>query len=42
LKKWDQDQIKAYNEQAAKYQADLAKARADQVELNKQIALVKK
>lgn len=42
LKKWDQDQIKAYNEQAAKYQADLAKARAEQVELNKQIALVRK
>jgi hypothetical protein len=42
LKKWDQDQIKSYNEQAAKYQADLAKARADQVELNKQVAAVTK
>lgn len=42
LKKSDQDSIKAYNEQAAKYQADLAKARADQVELNKQAGLAKK
>lgn len=42
LKKWDQDQIKGYNELAAKYQTELAKARAEQVELNKQIALVKK
>jgi hypothetical protein len=42
LKKWDQDQIKVYNEQAAKYQVDLAKARADQVELNKQIAAIAK
>jgi hypothetical protein len=42
LKKWDQDAIKAYNEEAAKYQADLAKARADQMEINKQAAVAKK
>jgi len=42
LKKWDQDAIKAYNEQAAKYQAALTKARADQTDINKQLTLAKK
>jgi hypothetical protein len=42
LKKWDQEQIKAYNESAAKYQAALAAARAEQTELMKQAAVAKK
>lgn len=35
LKKWDQTQIQGYNKLVAKYQADLAKARAEQTELIK-------
>jgi hypothetical protein len=42
LRKWDQDAIKAYNGEAAKYQAALAAARAEQVEINKQASLAKK
>ncbi len=38
LKKWDQEAIKGYNDLAAKYQADLAKARAEQSELLKLVA----
>ena len=42
LKKWDQEAINSYNDEAKKYQTALAAARAEQVELNKQIVLVKK
>jgi hypothetical protein len=41
LKKWDHEAITAYNLEAAKYQAALAAARAEQTELNKQLVAKK-
>jgi recombinational DNA repair ATPase RecF len=38
LRKHDDEGIRAYNAEAAKYQADLAKARAEQTELIKLVA----
>jgi len=42
LKKWDNEAINAYNAEAAKYQAALVAARAEQSELMKQSAVAKK
>ncbi len=42
LRKWDNEAITAYNAEAAKYQAALAAARAEQTELNKRASVAKK